>query len=139
MNSKHIISALGIVALAVIGAPAGAQTTDPDDRPGQGVQVRGFLDEDGDGFNDLAPDADGDGIPNGLDPDYTPSGDGQGRGWVDGDRGCDRDGGLETMLRAMGEGGSGWGSGFTTDSGGGAGTGGNGGGSAGGSARGDRR
>ena len=30
----------------------------------------GFVDEDGDGFNDNAPDDDGDGIPNGLDPDY---------------------------------------------------------------------
>ena len=29
-----------------------------------------FVDEDGDGFNDNAPDHDGDGIPNGLDPDY---------------------------------------------------------------------
>ncbi len=29
-----------------------------------------FVDENGDGFNDNAPDADGDGIPNGLDPDY---------------------------------------------------------------------
>jgi len=31
--------------------------------------VRGFIDEDGDGFNDLLPDADGDGVPDGLDPD----------------------------------------------------------------------
>lgn len=29
-----------------------------------------FVDENGDGFNDNAPDADGDGIPNGQDPDY---------------------------------------------------------------------
>jgi len=29
-----------------------------------------FIDENGDGFNDNAPDHDGDGIPNGLDPDY---------------------------------------------------------------------
>jgi hypothetical protein len=29
-----------------------------------------FIDEDGDGYNDNAPDHDGDGIPNGLDPDY---------------------------------------------------------------------
>ena len=32
-----------------------------------------FVDENGDGYNDNAPDADGDGIPNGLDPDYTGS------------------------------------------------------------------
>jgi hypothetical protein len=29
-----------------------------------------FVDKDGDGFNDNAPDHDGDGIPNGLDADY---------------------------------------------------------------------
>lgn len=29
-----------------------------------------FIDEDGDGFNDNAPDHDGDGIPNGIDPDF---------------------------------------------------------------------
>ena len=29
-----------------------------------------FIDLDGDGFNDNAPDHDGDGIPNGLDPDW---------------------------------------------------------------------
>lgn len=33
---------------------------------------RRFIDLDGDGFNDFAPDADGDGIPNGLDPDFVP-------------------------------------------------------------------
>lgn len=35
-------------------------------------KVGGFVDEDGDGYNDNAPDHDGDGIPNGLDPDYKP-------------------------------------------------------------------
>lgn len=30
-----------------------------------------FVDKDGDGYNDNAPDHDGDGIPNGLDKDYT--------------------------------------------------------------------
>ncbi len=33
----------------------------------------GFVDADGDGYNDNAPDADGDGIPNGMDEDYTGS------------------------------------------------------------------
>ena len=32
--------------------------------------LRGFIDLDGDGINDNAPDDDGDGIPNGQDPDY---------------------------------------------------------------------
>ena len=33
----------------------------------------GFVDEDGDGYNDNAPDHDGDGIPNGQDADYDGS------------------------------------------------------------------
>ncbi len=45
---------------------------------GFGYKVGSFVDEDGDGFNDLAPDEDGDGIPNGLDPDYTAPKDGTG-------------------------------------------------------------
>lgn len=40
------------------------------EEPGSG-QGRGFLDEDGDGVNDLAPDHDGDGLPNGKDPDWV--------------------------------------------------------------------
>ena len=38
-----------------------------------------FVDENGDGFHDLAPDADGDGIPNGMDEDYARSGNAQGK------------------------------------------------------------
>jgi len=58
----------------------GSQAGDPvKDQKRQRVQVQdpnsiqhgpGFVDENGDGYNDNAPDADGDGIPNGLDPDY---------------------------------------------------------------------
>jgi len=40
-------------------------------RRGMARGVRGFVDENGDGYNDLAPDHDGDGIPNGRDPDFT--------------------------------------------------------------------
>lgn len=36
----------------------------------QSKAQKGFVDEDGDGFNDNALDSDGDGIPNGMDPDY---------------------------------------------------------------------
>ena len=35
--------------------------------------VHGFIDEDGDGFNDLLPDSDGDGVPDMLDPDSHPN------------------------------------------------------------------
>jgi len=37
-----------------------------------------FIDENGDGINDLAKDADGDGIPNGQDPDWAKPEDGTG-------------------------------------------------------------
>jgi len=49
-------------------------------RLGAGVRGLGFIDEDGDGFNDNAPDVDNDGIPNGIDPDYVPLSDGSGAG-----------------------------------------------------------
>jgi hypothetical protein len=35
------------------------------------VQGRGFVDENGDGINDLAPDYDGDGVANCQDPDWV--------------------------------------------------------------------
>ncbi|MCB0290622.1 MAG: hypothetical protein KDH97_10240 [Calditrichaeota bacterium] len=38
-----------------------------------GRRVCRFIDRDGDGFNDRARDHDGDGIPNGLDPDWRRS------------------------------------------------------------------
>jgi hypothetical protein len=39
----------------------------------------GFVDIDGDGINDNAIDSDGDGIPNGQDPDYVKPNDGTGQ------------------------------------------------------------
>lgn len=49
----------------------------------------GFVDADGDGYNDNAPDTDGDGVPNGQDSDYAGSGrgssNGHGRRFVDED------------------------------------------------------
>jgi hypothetical protein len=47
---------------------------------GNRVGSKGFVDENGDGINDNAPDADGDGIPNGQDPDYVKPADGSGAG-----------------------------------------------------------
>ncbi|MCX7876846.1 MAG: hypothetical protein N2321_11875 [Melioribacteraceae bacterium] len=44
-----------------------AQTTKPTTPQQHG---KNFVDKNGDGYNDNAPDHDGDGIPNGLDPDY---------------------------------------------------------------------
>ena len=45
-------------------------------------KAKGFVDIDGDGYNDNAPDHDGDGIPNGLDPDFK-KGHRMGRGFID--------------------------------------------------------
>lgn len=111
MKIRLILSSLAILAIAAMSSPVFAQT---DETGGHGYGVGGFLDENGDGFNDLAPDADGDGIPNGLDPDYVPAADGSGMSWGPGDgTGCE-DG--ETMkMHQYGEGegaGAGTGGGF---------------------------
>jgi len=73
---------MAIVALTALSAPAPAMAQ------GLGFTVGGFLDEDGDGYNDLAPDADGDGIPNGLDPDYVRPLDGTGQQFGTGGAEC---------------------------------------------------
>jgi hypothetical protein len=72
---------LSFAALALILITAGAyagQAQTPADDPGPTATCK-FIDEDGDGFNDLAPDHDGDGVPNGLDPDYERPLDGTGQ------------------------------------------------------------
>lgn len=48
--------------MAILSPSTNAQTCDSTNSH--------FVDLNGDGFNDNAPDFDGDGIPNGLDPDY---------------------------------------------------------------------
>lgn len=59
------------------------KTRKNEDQNSQGAKTRtenkqaGFKDDDGDGVNDNALDEDGDGIPNGQDPDYTKSKDGK--------------------------------------------------------------
>jgi len=59
-----MLTAFAIICLAMLTAPAiQAQTCD-----GTGSH---FVDLNGDGFNDNAPDHDGDGIPNGLDADWV--------------------------------------------------------------------
>lgn len=68
------ITLLALLAITLFAVTAQAEGFGP----GSGDGVCNFVDEDGDGFNDLAPDADGDGIPNGLDDDYVPAGDGTG-------------------------------------------------------------
>ncbi|HOP05693.1 MAG TPA: hypothetical protein PLF13_00235 [candidate division Zixibacteria bacterium] len=61
--NSSLLTAIAIFGMALLIAPVGqAQTCN-----GSGGN---FIDLDGDGFNDNAPDADGDGIPNGLDEDW---------------------------------------------------------------------
>ena len=79
MKTNFLLTALilmmGLMATAALAQDEG-EVTDPERGSGHGICQ--FVDEDGDGFNDLAPDADGDGIPNGLDEDYVKPEDGTG-------------------------------------------------------------
>ena len=69
MKSQFIIffSTLLFFALFTSGVQA-QDTTKTKNKKAQ--QIQHFVDKDGDGYNDNAPDHDGDGIPNGLDPDW---------------------------------------------------------------------
>ncbi|MBN2356062.1 hypothetical protein JXO59_08105, partial [candidate division KSB1 bacterium] len=75
MNTKLMLHSF-FAALLLLFVVVSAQTTDP----AQTQHGSHFVDENGDGYNDYAPDADGDGIPNGQDPDYQKPGTGQGKG-----------------------------------------------------------
>ena len=68
-----------LLATAALAQDDGEVTDPPEVERGNGHGICQFVDEDGDGFNDLAPDADGDGIPNGLDEDYVKPEDGTGQ------------------------------------------------------------
>ena len=69
---------IGILGLLLISGPGIAQDPEQVQPLDKSEEIFIFVDEDGDGFNDLAPDADGDGIPNGLDEDYVRPEDGSG-------------------------------------------------------------
>lgn len=70
MKTKKILYALMILSCLNSGLlfAQDSLTTSKDQQTGP--HAHEFIDEDGDGYNDNAPDHDGDGIPNGLDPDY---------------------------------------------------------------------
>ncbi len=72
--TRNLITLMAAILVLMLASLATAQ----DFGPGNGNGVCQFIDEDGDGFNDLAPDADGDGIPNGMDEDYVRPEDGTG-------------------------------------------------------------
>ncbi|ABB23233.1 hypothetical protein [Pelodictyon luteolum] len=69
---KIIRFALAALALAAF-LPSGSLQAKQwfGENPLKQVLGIGFTDADLDGYNDNAPDADGDGIPNGQDPDYV--------------------------------------------------------------------
>ena len=58
----HIIIFLTINSIAIFAQDTTKTTV--------AAHSQAFVDKDGDGYNDLAPDHDGDGIRNGLDPDW---------------------------------------------------------------------
>jgi hypothetical protein len=85
---KHLIK-LSVVAIAVAFLTFVSMSDDSfaQNKAQKGNKATGFVDENGDGYNDNAPDHDGDGIPNGLDPDYQPLNPDRGKrfGFVDED------------------------------------------------------
>jgi hypothetical protein len=82
MKLLMVASAAMLIGLVWVNSDLFAQ-----DGSQNGVRGAGFVDENGDGYNDNAPDHDGDGIPNRLDPDYVPVNPEQekGRGFIDED------------------------------------------------------
>jgi len=99
---KKIITILSLSLLFLAGNLFAQDNTGSkkQNRKGQTKQV-GFVDADKDGYNDNAADHDGDGVPNGMDEDYTGAKNRKGnssRGFVDGngdginDNAADHDG-----------------------------------------------
>lgn len=64
---KKLLTILAVFALVFAYSNINAQTENPTTPTPHG---KNFVDKNGDGYNDNAPDHDGDGIPNGVDPDY---------------------------------------------------------------------
>ena len=77
---KRFSLPLMLTVAALMGATAGHA----DDEVAPVLAQQGpsgiFVDADGDGINDNAPDADGDGVVNHLDDDYAPQGNARGQG-----------------------------------------------------------
>ncbi len=68
MKKLKILNILGIVGIILIFS-CNSIVAQQEQHKQKNTQV--FVDKDGDGYNDNAPDHDGDGIPNGLDSDWT--------------------------------------------------------------------
>jgi hypothetical protein len=81
MKRFHVVLAVMAIMLTATLAFAamGGDETKTQPLTKQGILQRyGFIDEDGDGINDLARDSDNDGIPNCLDADWVRPQDGTG-------------------------------------------------------------
>ena len=77
------IFVIGAFAISSINAQDSTKVKDENKEQEKTQHGPKFVDKDGDGFNDNAPDHDGDGIPNGLDPDYKGAGKEQKKKFVD--------------------------------------------------------
>ncbi len=66
MKRFYSLLILGLLGLFIFPVNSQAQ----DSTKAHVGQGRFFVDKNGDGYNDNAPDDDGDGIPNSLDPDW---------------------------------------------------------------------
>lgn len=78
---KRILFLAALFAFALTLTVVNTQSASAQGKPAN----KGFVDLNNDGINDNAMDEDGDGIPNGQDPDYTGTPMGNGRGFVDAD------------------------------------------------------
>jgi hypothetical protein len=78
---KITLLALAVIGTAVLALAAASEKPSAQNQPisqKELVQRFGFIDENGDGINDLARDDDNDGVPNCLDPDWVGPKDGTG-------------------------------------------------------------
>jgi len=84
MKRFNLILSVFAIAIGITLIPLYAQETEEQIDVSAIQHGPAFVDEDGDGFNDMAPDHDADGIPNGQDEDYESMGLGA-QGFVDAD------------------------------------------------------
>ena len=80
--SKYFAAAILLMVFTLVSSTGFAQSVNKGQK-GLGQAGHKFIDANGDGINDNAPDHDGDGIPNGQDPDYVRTGSGRGHGFID--------------------------------------------------------